>query len=116
MNDPKYLPTDSGIRHISGDYLIPEDEPIMILRGKDIGALSAICDYIDMLQDQDMTKTIRDHLASSSERLVAFYRYQRRNPDLQSVGCSRVQHSTSSAMLNAALVKIEELKELGILK
>jgi len=109
MSDPKYKPTSLGIMHEDG-YMLPDDEPLMILRGKDIGALNNIVDYIEMLQDQiPQTPTIISHLKSSSERLVAFYSYQINNPDLQSVGCSRNSHADSIFFLNRAKKKIIEL-------
>jgi len=91
MTDPKYKATDGGLVHIDG-YLLPEDEPLMILRGKDIGALDAICEYIEMLEDQPCNSTISSHLNSSLERLRSFYTYQINNPELQSIGCSRRSH------------------------
>ena len=109
MADPKYTPTDSGIMHEDG-YMIPSDEPLMIMRGKDIGALNSIVDYIEMLQEQiPQTPTIVSHLKSSSERLVAFYDYQIQNPDLQSVGCSQRSHTDSVFFLGRAKRKLEEL-------
>ena len=110
MGDPKYTPTASGIKHEDG-YMLPDDEPLMIFRGKDIGALNNIVDYIEMLQDQTpVTPTIVSHLASASERLIAFYEYQRDNPNLQSVGCSRRSHIDSGFFMKRAKDKIDELK------
>jgi hypothetical protein len=113
MSDPKYTPTQNGIMHEDG-YMLPSDEPLMILRGKDIGALNNIVDYIEMLQDQiPQTPTIVSHLSSSSERLLAFYNYQIENPELQSVGCSRRSHVDSLYFIGRATKK---LIELGIIK
>ena len=77
--------------HIDG-HKVPEDEPIMIFRGKDIGSLDAICEYIEMLEDQPQNPTIHSHLISSLERLQVFYKYQKENPNLNSVGCSQRAH------------------------
>ena len=111
MNDPKYLPTDAGFLHEDG-YIIPADEPVMVFRGKDIGSLSAIVDYIEMLQDQTDAPTIASHLESATERLLAFYTYQVNNPELQSVGCSRRSHSDSALFLGLAKRKLEELNAI----
>ncbi len=108
MADPKYTPKANGIMHEDG-YMLPNDEPLMILRGKDIGALDSIVSYIEMLQDQALTPTIKSHLESSSERLLAFYEYQVKNPDLQSVGCSRRSHTDSLFFLRRARNKLIEL-------
>lgn len=97
MNDPKYQPLQGKLFHSTGYYFVPEHEPCMIFRGKDIGAIEAICSYIEMLVDQPQNKNIVSHLESSIERLYAFYRYQKDNPDLQSIGCSRRSHEGYSA-------------------
>ena len=112
MNDPKYTPTNAGIVHEDG-YTVPLDEPCMIFRGKDIGSLSAIVDYITMLEEQQISATVVSHLKSSGERLQAFYDYQCANPDLQSVGCSRRQHSQSALFLSLAHSKLLEMAESG---
>ncbi len=109
MSDPKYTPKANGIMHEDG-YMLPDDEPLMILRGKDIGALNNIVDYIEMLQEQvPQTPTIVSHLESSSERLLAFYNYQVENPELQSVGCSRRSHVDSLFFIGRAAKKLTEL-------
>ena len=109
MSDPKYTPKENGIMHEDG-YMLPDDEPLMILRGKDIGALNNIVDYIEMLQEQvPQTPTIVSHLESSSERLLAFYNYQVDNPELQSVGCSRRSHIDSLYFIGRAAKKLTEL-------
>lgn len=94
MSDPKYIPKDGGLYHSDG-YRIPDDEPLMVFRGKDIGALSAICDYIEMLLGQPLNPVIDSHLKSSTERLNAFYDYQMENPNLQSIGCTKRSHADS---------------------
>lgn len=109
MSDPKYTPKANGIMHEDG-YMLPDDEPLMILRGKDIGALNNIVDYIEMLQEQvPQTPTIVSHLESSSERLLAFYNYQIDNPEMQSVGCSRRSHVDSLFFIGRAARKLIEL-------
>lgn len=115
MADPKYTPKNGGLYHSDG-YRIPDDEPLMILRGKDIGALDAICEYVEMLKDQPKNKTTISHLRSSLERLEAFYKYQKENPELQSVGCSRKNHDTPSRFLIRAKLLIKETRQEGVYK
>jgi len=107
MSDPKYPIVNGKMNHIDG-YTLPEDEPTMVFRGKDIGSLSAISEYIEMLEDQPQNATIVSHRASSLERLQAFYDYQVKNPDLQSVGCSRRSHEGAAAFLLRAKRVLEE--------
>ena len=110
MSDPKYFAKDGNFYHEDG-YKLPEEEPIMIFRGKDIGSLDAICEYVEMLLDQLQNKTVVSHLASSKERLRAFYDYQIKNPELQSVGCSQKAHSGVSRFLTRAKVLLQEVEE-----
>lgn len=111
MSDPKYRCIDGDLYHIDG-YVIPEDEPLMVLRGKDIGAIEAIVAYIEMLDDQPQNAVINSHLISSMERLKAFYEYQLNNPELQSVGCSRRAHSGSHSILLRAKSTIEDHRHI----
>ena len=92
-------------------YELPSDEPLMVFRGKDIGSLDAICEYIEMLQDQPQNKTVVSHLESSTERLKAFYLYQINNPELQSVGCSQKAHEGVSRFLTRAKDLLNQLGE-----
>ena len=109
MSDPKYPVVDGKMSHIDG-YVLPEDEPIMVFRGKDIGSLMAICEYVEMLEEQPQNPVIVSHRVSSLERLLAFYNYQMQNPDLQSVGCSRRAHEGAAAFLIRAR-RVLELNE-----
>ena len=110
MSDPKYFAQGDKIYHEDG-YEIPADEPLMVFRGKDIGSLDAICEYVEMLQDQPQNKTVVSHLHSSTERLKAFYLYQVNNPELQSVGCSQKAHEGVSRFLTRARNLLLELGE-----
>ena len=111
MSDPKYTFCPEGIRHIDG-YVLPSDEPIMVFRGKDIGSLEAILAYLEMLEDQEQNEVIVSHYVSSIERLRAFYEYQRDNPYLQSIGCSRSAHIDYSYIMVKARKKLDEIDEL----
>ena len=70
MSDPKYPVVDGKMSHIDG-YVLPEDEPTMVFRGKDIGSLMAICEYVEMLEEQPQNPVIVSHRVSSLERLLA---------------------------------------------
>ena len=104
MNDPKYKPTDLGIIHVEGNYLVPRDEPIMMLRAKDVTSLVAIMAYMEALKDMEFTEDVMKHLESSTERFEAFLKYQEENKDIQSVGCNQKSHSTGQWILCKAKI------------
>ena len=108
MNDPKYDFRNGKLRHIEGNYEVDKDEPIMVLRGKDVGALVAITAYVNMLEKERPNKVINSHLDSSLERLEAFVKYQIDNPNLQSIGCSIAHHTGSVLYITEATNKLEE--------
>jgi hypothetical protein len=112
MSDPKYTPKADGLYHEDG-YKLPDDEPLMILRGKDVGALDSIVAYIEMLEDQPRNKTIHSHMLSSLERLQSFYYYQVNNPDLNSVGCSRRSHAAAAGFILRAKRKLLDYEMLN---
>lgn len=82
MNDPKYTIRDGRLWHIEGDYPIPDDEPVMVLRGKDPVALYAIACYAN-------SHTCEAHIRSSHERLDAFKAFQSANPDRVNTDCTK---------------------------
>ena len=102
MNDPKY---NVMLCHADG-YIISPDEPVMLLRGKDVGALVAIVAYVEMLEGEHPNAVINSHLDSSLERLEAFYTYQKENPDLQTIGCSRRNHGLAQHYIGMAYQKL----------
>ena len=71
MSDPKYISKDGFLYHIDG-YKLPDDEPLMVFRGKDIGSLDAICEYIEMLEDQPQNKVIVSHLYLQLKGFILF--------------------------------------------
>jgi hypothetical protein len=113
MNDPKYYPCCGRLMHTEGEYFIPEDEPIMMLRGKDVTSLAAIVAYVKELMRMEDTETVRSHLESSVERLKTIYKYQIENSDKAGVGCSQIWHSTSDEILKRAGDLINEIDRGG---
>jgi hypothetical protein len=80
MNDPKYDIRDGRLWHREGKYYVPEEEPVMILRGKDPQALVMIAMYV-------LTAGDEAHRISATERRDAFRAYQERYPERTKIGC-----------------------------
>jgi len=114
VNDPKYKFGDSDrLYHRDGNYFIDNNEPVMVLRSKDITSLAAIVSYIETLLGMPCNPAVDDHIKSATERLHAFYMYQKNNTHLQSVGCNRSSHRGGSYILTAARELLSELDPLG---
>lgn len=99
----KYLFADIGtgvsMYHPSG-YLIPDEEPILIFRAKDLGVLAAMTAYLDMLVEQEPSVTIKDHLISMLHVGSAITEYQS-HKNVKSVTCSVKAHQSTVDMLRA---------------
>lgn len=80
MNDPKYDIVDGRLWHREGRYFVPEEEPVMVLRGKDPVALELIRRYLECGVDDG-------HRVSATERLNAFASYQEKYPERTKIGC-----------------------------
>lgn len=80
MNDPKYEIRDGKLWHRLGGYAVPEEEPVMLLRGKDPVALAMIRIYLQSGVDEG-------HAQSATERLEAFAAYQAKYPARTRQGC-----------------------------
>lgn len=91
----KYLFAKNGdgisIYHPSG-YQVPDDEPVLIFRAKDVGVLAAITAYLDMLCEQEPSATIRDHITSMLDVTENIMAYQR-DKSIKSVTCSVTAHA-----------------------
>ena len=89
----KYLFKDGGIYHEDG-YRVPDDEPVLVFRSKDLGSLAAITAYLDMLCEQHPSEAIKSHLLSMLRLSEAVNEYQHRN-DVKSVTCSLEAHKAT---------------------
>lgn len=92
-----------SIYHPAG-YKIPDDEPVLIFRAKDLGVLSAIAAYMDMLCEQEPSGTIRDHLISMLSVSMNILKYQK-NKSIKSVTCSLTAHRSTVSSLNKEVEK-----------
>lgn len=112
MNDPKYQFGDTDrLFHRSGEYFILENEPVMVLRGKDVTSLAAVCAYVQALLDMSENEVVNSHLDSSMERLKSFYEYQTTS-GVAGVGCSQKHHSGSEQYIKKAETLLRELRFL----
>lgn len=80
-------------------YMIPDDEPILIFRAKDLGVLAAISAYMDMLIEQEPSGTIKSHLESMIEVTENILSYQK-DASVKSVTCSQKAHRATIKQLN----------------
>ena len=84
MNDPKYDILEGKLWHRAGAYAVPDEEPVMIIRGKDPVAIRMIEAYIASNPDEA-------HVQSATERLNAFREYQEKYPERARSGCHNHQ-------------------------
>lgn len=95
MHDPKYkLGEDDRVFHRSGGYYLPEDEPVVLFRGKDVGTLVALTayrefmDYVAQHADTEHAREVaRAHAASIAERFDTIRTYQEAHPERTGLGC-----------------------------
>jgi hypothetical protein len=95
MHDPKYkFGSEDAVFHRSGKYFLPDDEPLVLFRGKDVGTLIALEAYQRFMQhvsvnaDTEHAREVaRAHADSISERLDAIATFQRENPERAGLGC-----------------------------
>ncbi|MCC4786658.1 hypothetical protein AB6E39_00130 [Vibrio splendidus] len=80
-------------------YQIPNEEPVLIFRAKDLGVLSAITAYLDMLIEQEPSGTIKSHLESMIQVTESILAYQT-NTSVKSVTCSQKAHKSTIKQLN----------------
>ena len=110
MNDPKYKFGDTDkLYHRHGEYFIDKNEPVMVLRGKDVTSLAAICAYVQTLLDMKENEVVNSHLDSSIERLRVFWEYQTTS-GVSGVGCSQKHHSGSEKHIADAETLLRELR------
>jgi len=117
MNDPKYkFGENDRLYHRFGEYFIDKDEPVMVLRGKDVTSLAALIGYVKALLEMSENEVVNSHLDSSLERLVSFYKYQTTS-GVAGVGCSQKHHSGSEQYIEKArslLIETNMIKSTGI--
>lgn len=88
MNDPKYGINLGRLWHRTGEYPVPEDEPVMLLRGKDPAVPVMIEAYINHLKGLDTTdERIASHIQTATERLNTIRQWQSDNPQRVTHGC-----------------------------
>lgn len=107
--DPKYDFVDGRIWNRNGGYFLPDDEPVMVLRGKDQASLAAIFGYIECLEKQPQTPHVLEHIRTSRERLNAFFEFQTSKPERTGIGCTvaeKLQTTTHIYAMGADKVEV----------
>lgn len=72
--EPKYDFRDGHVFNRASGEMIPEDEPVMVFRARDIHALAVIEFYRVLLNDQE-------HQEAVLRRRYDFSNFRRRHPD-----------------------------------
>lgn len=93
--DPKYKFGDNDkIYHREGQYWLPEDEPVIVFRGKDLGTIIAMQEYKQFMQHIEKTtnnaaarKIAIEHIKSITERIRTIQEFQEQNPTRIGLGC-----------------------------
>jgi hypothetical protein len=93
--DPKYrFGEDDRVFHREGGYFLPDDEPVVLFRGKDVGTLVALEAYLQFMlyvadnADTEHARTVaRDHATSISERIETIRQFQLDHPERTGLGC-----------------------------
>ena len=98
MNDPKFrFGSDDQLIHREKGYVVPDDEPVFTLRGKDLVGTLTLVNYINECQDElsvtseiDVEKRnlLADHIVGAEERLAAFRSYREKYPHRIGRACS----------------------------
>ena len=94
-HDPKYqFGEDDRIFHRGGAYYLPDDEPTVMFRGKDVGTLVALGAYRDFMEhvaanadSQNARDVAQAHADSIAERMETIQAYQENHPERTGLGC-----------------------------
>jgi hypothetical protein len=110
-HDPKYqFGADDAAFHRAGNYYLPEDEPLVLFRGKDVGTLVALDAYrgfmeyvADHAETEHAREVARAHAVSISERIETIKRFQLEHPDRTGLGCHTCPAGVGPADISAHL-------------
>lgn len=90
MPDRKYENREGGLWHKEGGYMVPPDEPLCTLRGKDPDAVFALRAYIERCHDVYMAthdEMALAHMEGAKLTMQEFLEWQRANPQRVRRGC-----------------------------
>ena len=79
-NDPKYNFVGNRIFNAQSDRPIPDDEPCMVFRARDIWAVYAIESYLSDIE-LGIGEEDTPHVTAVKERIAAFYKFAKDHPD-----------------------------------
>lgn len=86
--DPKYEWRNGRVWNVQGGYYIPDDEPVMLFRGKSAELPRLVQTYIDLLQTQEQTPAVIEHIESARRHLETIKKFQAEHPERVGLGCS----------------------------
>jgi hypothetical protein len=110
-HDPKYqLGDDDRVFHRAGGYYLPDDEPLVVFRGKDVGTLVAMEAYLrfmeyvaDRADTQHAREVARAHASSIGERIETIRQFQLDHPERTGLGCHTCPPGVGPADIGAHL-------------
>jgi hypothetical protein len=93
--DPKYrFGNDDSVFHRAGGYHLPDDEPLVLFRGKDVGTLVAMeayrsfMEYVAEHADTEHARAVASsHAESITERIETIRAFQCKHPERTGLGC-----------------------------
>lgn len=114
--DPKYkYGSEDKIWHRNGNYWIPEDEPLITFRGKDMGTLVAMAAYkkfMDMVAEEAETDKAREvgrsHAESIQERIDTISKWQEENMERVGLGCHTCKAGAKPNKINKIYEKCQK--------
>ena len=100
MHDPKFQFGDDDTIYRREDCTrLPDDEPVLLLRGKDEAAVFAIREYIRVMLLFPGSANAAAHARSAQAQLNAIEAWQAANPGLVGMGCGNDARRETFAFL-----------------
>lgn len=117
MADRKYENREGGLWHREGGYMVPSDEPLCTLRGKDPDAIFALRAYIVRCHDVYMAtgdNMALAHMEGAQITLSEFEKFQAEHPDRVRRGCHVCDENSEYVTLDEVLGRGRHQGDSGV--